>query len=112
VVAGFFIIGTPGHVRDLRSLPTPHPYEHLVVALSDALAMIDAQEQEIEDLETKVEEIENADLDTLKAEVAELTQRLNTQNKAFRELYNAIPEAKTVAARKALQAKHLKDLNI
>ena len=98
--------------RNLRSLPTPHPYEHLVAALSDALAMVDAQEQEIEDLEKKIAEAENADLDALKAEVAELTQRLNAQNKVFRELYNAIPEAKTVAARKALQAKHLKDLGI
>ena len=98
--------------RNMRSLPTPHPCEHLAAALSDALAMVDAQEQEIEDLEKKVAELEDADLDALKAEVAELTQRLNTQNKAFRELYSAIPEAKTVAARKALQAKHLKDLNI
>lgn len=98
--------------RDLRSLPTPHPYENLAAALSDALAMVDVQEQEIEDLEKKVSELESADLDELKAEVAELTQRLNTQNKAFMELYSAIPEAKTVAARKALQAKHLKDLNI
>ena len=98
--------------RNMRSLPTPHPCEHLAAALSDALAMVDAQEQEIEDLEKKVAELEDADLDELKAEVAELTQRLNTQNKAFRELYSAIPEAKTVAARKALQAKHLKDLNI
>ena len=98
--------------RQLRSLPTPHPYENLAAALSDALAMVDAQEQEIEDLEKKVAELENADLDELKAEAAELTQRLQAQNKAFRELYSAIPEAKTVAARKALQAKHLKDLNI
>ena len=98
--------------RSMRSLPTPHPCEHLAAALSDALAMVDAQEQEIEDLVSKVAELESADLDALKAEVAELTQRLNTQNKAFRELYGAIPEAKTVAARKALQAKHLKDLNI
>ena len=98
--------------RDLRSLSTPHPYEKLAAALSDALAMIDAQEQEIEDLQNEVAELKNADLDELKAEVAELTQRLNAQNKAFRELYSAIPEAKTVAARKALQAKHLKDLNI
>ena len=98
--------------RNLRSSPTPHPYEHLVAALSDTLAMVDAQEQEIEDLEKKVAESENADLDAMKAEVAELTQRLQAQNKAFRELYNAIPEAKTVAARKALQAKHLKGLNI
>ena len=98
--------------RNLRALPTPHPYENLAATLSDALATVDAQEQEIEDLEKKVEELENADLDALKAEVAELTQRLNAQNKAFRELYSAIPEAKTVAARKALQAKHLKDLNI
>ena len=98
--------------RNLRSQPTPHPYEHLAAALSDALAMVDAQEQEIEDLEKKVAELEKADLDALKAEVAELTQRLNAQNKAFSELYSAIPEAKTVAARKALQAKHLKDLNI
>ena len=98
--------------RNMRSLPTPHPYEHLAAALSDALAMVDAQEQEIEDLEKKVAELENADLDALKGEVAELTQRLNAQNKAFRELYSAIPEAKTVAARKALQEKHLKDLNI
>lgn len=98
--------------RNLRCLPTPHPCEHLAAALSDALAMVDAQEQEIEDLEKKVEELENADLDALKGEVVELAQRLNAQNKAFRELYSAIPEAKTVAARKALQAKHLKDLNI
>ena len=98
--------------RNLRSLPTPHPCEHLAAALSDALAMVDAQEQWIEDLEKRVAELENADLDALKDEVAELTQRLNAQNKAFRELYSAIPEAKTVAARKALQAKHLKDLNI
>lgn len=98
--------------RDLRSLPTQHHYEHLVAALSDALAMVDAQEQEIEGLEKRVSELENADLDTLKAEVAELTQRLNAQSKAFRELYNAVPEAKTVAARKALQAKHMKDLSI
>ncbi len=98
--------------RQLRSLPTPHPYETLAAALSDALATVDAQEQEIEDLEKKVSELENADLDELKAEVAELTQRLQAQNKAFRELYNTIPEAKTVAARKELQAKHLKDLNI
>ena len=98
--------------RNLRALPTPHPYETLAAALSDALAMAEAQEQEIEDLEKKVEELENVDLDALKAEVAELTQRLQAQNKAFRELYSAIPEAKTVAARKALQAKHLKDLNI
>ncbi len=98
--------------RQLRSLPTPHPCEHLAAALSDALAMVSQQEQEIEDLEKKVAELENADLDELKAEVAELTQRLQAQNKAFREIYNAIPEAKTVAARKALQAKHLKDLNI
>ena len=98
--------------RSMRSLPTPHPYEHLAAALSDALAMVDAQEQEIEGLEKKVAELESADLDALKAEVAELTQRFNAQNKAFMELYNAIPEAKTVAARKALQAKHLKDLNI
>lgn len=98
--------------RNLRSLPTPHPCEHLAAALSDALAMVDAQEQEIEDLEKKVAELEKADLDELKAEVAELTQRLNAQNKVFRELYSAIPEAKTVAARKELQAKHLKDLNI
>ena len=98
--------------RNLRSLPTPHPCEHLAAALSDALAMVDAQEQWIEDLEKRVAELEKADLDELKAEVAELTQRLNAQNKAFRELYSAIPEAKTVAARKALQAKHLKDLNI
>ena len=98
--------------RKLRSLPTLHPCEHLAAALSDALAMADAQEQEIEDLEKKVSELENADLDELKDEVAELTQRLNAQNKAFRELYSAIPEAKTVAARKALQAKHLKDLSI
>ena len=98
--------------RNLRSLPTPHPCEHLAAALSDALAMVDAQEQEIEDLEKKVEELEKADLDELKAEVAELTQRLQAQSKAFRELYNSIPEAKTVAARKELQAKHLKDLNI
>ena len=98
--------------RKLRSLPTLHPCEHLAAALSDALAMADAQEQAIEDLEKKVSELENADLDELKDEVAELTQRLNAQNKAFRELYSAIPEAKTVAARKALQAKHLKDLNI
>ena len=98
--------------RQLRSLPTPHPYEHLAAALSDALAMVDAQEQEIEDLEKKVAELESEDVNTLKAEVAELTQRLNAQNKAFRELYSAIPEAKTVAARKALQARHLKDLNI
>lgn len=104
---------TPDEIyRNLRSLPTPHPYENLVAALSDALAMVDAQEQEIEDLEKKVEDLENADLDALKTEVAELTQRFSTQSKAFRELYNAIPEAKTVAARKALQAKHLKDLNI
>ena len=96
--------------RSLRSLPTPHPYETLAAALSDALAMVDAQEQEIEDLEKKVADLENADLDALKGEVAELTQRLQAQNKAFRELYSAIPEAKTVAARKALQAKHLKDL--
>ena len=98
--------------RNLRSLPTQHPYENLVAALSDALATVDAQEQEIEDLEKKVAELESADLDALKAEVAELTQRFNAQSKVFRELYNAIPEAKTVAARKALQAKHLKDLNI
>ena len=98
--------------RRLRCLPTPHPCEHLAAALSDALATVDAQEQEIEDLEKKVEELENADLDALKDEVAELTQRLQAQNKVFRELYSAIPEAKTVAARKALQAKHLKDLNI
>ena len=98
--------------RNMRSLPTPHPCEHLAAALSDALAMVDAQEQWIEDLEKRVAELEKADLDELKAEVAELTQRLNAQNKAFRELYSAIPEAKTVAARKALQAKHLKDLNI
>lgn len=98
--------------RRLRCLPTPHPHEHLAAALSDALAMVDTQEQEIEDLEKKVSELENADLDALKAEVAELTQRLNAQNKAFRELYSAIQEAKTVAARKELQAKHLKDLNI
>ena len=98
--------------RNLRSLPTPHPCEHLAAALSDALAMVDAQEQEIEDLEKKVAELEKADLDELKAGVAELTQRLQAQNKAFRELYSAIPEAKTVAARKALQARHLKDLNI
>ena len=98
--------------RNLRSLPTPHPYEHLAAALSDALTMVDAQEQEIEDLEKKVAELENADLDAMKAEVAELTQRLQALNKVFRELYSAIPEAKTVAARKALQAKHLKDLNI
>ena len=98
--------------RNLRSLPTPHPYEHLAAALSDALAMVDAQEQGIEDLEKKVAELEKADLDELKAEVAELTQRLQAQNKVFRELYSAIPEAKTVAARKALQTKHLKDLNI
>ena len=98
--------------RNLRSSPTPHPYEHLAAALSDALAMVDAQEQEIEGLEKKVADLESEDVNTLKAEVAELTQRLNAQNKAFRELYNAIPEAKTVAARKALQAKHLKDLNI
>ena len=98
--------------RNLRSLPTPHPYETLAAALSDALSMADAQEHEIEDLEKKVADLENADLDELKAEVAELTQRLQAQNKAFRELYSAIPEAKTVAARKALQAKHLKDLSI
>ena len=98
--------------RNLRSLPTPHPYENLAAALSDALSMVDAQEQEIEDLEKKVAELENADLDALKAEVAELTQRLQAQNKVFRELYNAIPKAKTVAARKELQAKHLKYLNI
>ena len=98
--------------RQLRSLPTPHPYEHLAAALSDALAMVDAQEQEIEDLVSKVAELENADLDAMKAEVAELTQRLQAQNKAFRELYSAIPEAKTVAARKALQVRHLKDLGI
>ena len=98
--------------RNLRSLPTPHPYEHLAAALSDALSMVSQQEQEIEDLEKKVAELESEDVNTLKAEVAELTQRLNAQNKAFRELYSAIPEAKTVAARKALQAKHLKDLNI
>ena len=98
--------------RNLRSLPTPHPCEHLAAALSDALAMVDAQEQEIEDLKNKVADLENADLDELKAEVAELTQRLNAQNRAFRELYNAVPEAKTVAARKALLVKHLKDLNI
>ena len=98
--------------RNLRSSPTPHPYEPLAAALSDALAMVDAQEQEIEDLVSKVAELENADLDAMKAEVAELTQRLNAQNKAFRELYSAIPEAKTVAARKALQVRHLKDLNI
>ena len=98
--------------RQLRSLPTPHPYEHLAAALSDALAMVDAQEQEIDDLEKKVAELESEDVNTLKAEVAELTQRLNAQNKAFRELYSAIPEAKTVAARKALQVRHLKDLNI
>ena len=98
--------------RQLRSLPTPHPYEHLAAALSDALAMVDAQEQEIDDLEKKVAELESEDVNTLKAEVAELTQRLNAQNKAFRELYNAIPEAKTVAARKELQVRHLKDLNI
>jgi len=98
--------------RNLRSLPTPHPYENLAAALSDALAMVDAQEQKIEDLEKKVEELENADLDAMKGEVAELTQRLNAQNKAFMRLYSAIPEAKTVAARKGLQAKHLKDLSI
>ncbi len=98
--------------RNLRCLPTPHPCEHLAAALSDALAMVDAQEQEIEDLEKKVAESETADLDAMKAEVAELTQRLQALNKVFRELYNAIPEAKTVAARKALQAKQLKDLNI
>ena len=98
--------------RNLRCLPTPHPCETLAAALSDALTMVDAQEQEIEDLEKKVAELESEDVNTLKAEVAELTQRLNAQNKAFRELYSAIPEAKTVAARKALQAKHLKDLNI
>ena len=98
--------------RNMRCLPTPHPYETLAAALADALAMVDTQEQEIEDLEKKVAELENADLDALKDEVAELTQRLQAQNKAFRELYSAIPEAKTVAARKALQAKHLKDLNI
>ena len=98
--------------RNLRSLPTPHPYEHLAAALSDALAMVSQQEQEIEDLEKKVAELESEDVNTLKAEVAELTQRLQALNKAFRELYSAIPEAKTVAARKALQAKHLKDLNI
>ena len=98
--------------RNLRSLPTPHPYEHLAAALSDALAMVDAQEQEIDLLEKKVAELESEDVNTLKAEVAELTQRLNAQNKAFRELYSAIPEAKTGAARKELQAKHLKDLNI
>ena len=98
--------------RQLRSLPTPHPYEHLAAALSDALAMVDAQEQEIDDLEKKVAELESEDVNTLKAEVAELTQRLQALNKAFRELYSAIPEAKTVAARKALQARHLKDLNI
>ena len=98
--------------RNLRCLPTPHPYEHLAAALSDALAMVDAQEQEIEDLEKKVAESENADLDAMKAEVAELTQRLQAQSKAFRELYSAIPEAKTVAARKALQVRHLKDLNV
>ena len=98
--------------RNLRCLPTPHPCEHLAAALSDALAMVDAQEQEIEDLEKKVAELESEDVNTLKAEVAELTQRLNAQNKAFRELYSAIPEAKTVAARKELQVRHLKDLNI
>ena len=98
--------------RNLRSLPTPHPYEHLAAALSDALSTVSQHEQEIEDLEKKVAELESEDVNTLKAEVAELTQRLNAQNKAFRELYSAIPEAKTVAARKALQAKHLKDLNI
>lgn len=96
--------------RQLRSLPTTHPYENLAAALSDALAMVNVQEQEIEDLEKKIEELETADLDELKGEVAELTQRLQAQNKAFRELYSAIPEAKTVAARKALQAKHLKDI--
>ena len=98
--------------RNLRCLPTPHPCEHLAAALSDALAMVDAQEQEIEDLEKKVAELESEDVNTLKAEVAELTQRLQAQNKVFRELYSAIPEAKTVAARKALQVRHLKDLNI
>ena len=98
--------------RQLRSLPKLHPLEHLAAALSDALAMVDAQEQEIECLEKRVAELENADLDELKAEVAELTQRLNAQNEAFRKLYSTIPEAKTVAARKALQAKHLKDLSI
>ena len=98
--------------RNLRSQPTPHPCEHIAAALSDALAMVDAQEQEIEDLEKKVSELESEDVNTLRAEVAELTQRLQAQSKAFRELYNAVPEAKTVAARKALQAKHLKDLNI
>ena len=98
--------------RNLRCLPTPHPCEHLAAALSDALAMVDAQEQGIDLLEKKVAELESEDVNTLKAEVAELTQRLNAQNKAFRELYSAIPEAKTVAARKALQAKHLKDLSI
>ena len=98
--------------RNLRSLPTPHPYEHLAAALSDALAMVDAQEQEIEDLEKKVADLENADLDALKGEVAELTQRLCRLQHAFRNLYNAVPGAKTNLARKALQAKHLKDLGI
>lgn len=98
--------------RNLRALPTPHPYENLAAALSDALAMVSQQEQEIEDLEKKVEELENADLDELKAEVAELTQRLCRLQHAFRNLYNAVPSAKTNLARKALQAKHLKDLSI
>ena len=98
--------------RNLRCLPTPHPYETLVAALSDALAMVDAQEQEIEGLEKKVAELENADLDELNGKVAELTQRLSRLQHAFRNLYNAVPGAKTNLARKALQAKHLKDLNI
>lgn len=99
-------------VRLLRVQPVASVSEGLAKALADALACIDSQEQVIEDLEKQVTALQNEDLDQLKAELAELQARFNRQSTALRTLYNAIPEAKTVSARKALQQQHLKDLSI
>lgn len=107
---------TPEEADDLyrlmRSQPVEHPCEGLAKALADALNTVDTQEQRIEDLEKQVAALQNDDLDQIKADLSELQTRFNRQSTAFRSLYNAIPEAKTVAARKALQQRHLKDLSI
>jgi hypothetical protein len=51
-------------------------------------------------------------LDQLKADLSELQARFDRQSTALRSLYNALPEAKTVAARKTLQQRHWKDLTV
>jgi uncharacterized coiled-coil protein SlyX len=107
---------TPEEADDLyrlmRSQPVEHPCEGLAKALADALNTVDSQELRIEELERAVAAMQNDDLDQLKVDLSELQTRFRRQSTALRNLYNAIPEAKTVAARKALQQRHLKDLNI